>query len=289
MLASNERFVAFSRKGRSMNEHGVTVDLGLVDKVALVVGTGPGMGQATVAALAGAGAHVSCFDLDESAASTAAKVVDGAGRKSLSLQGDALKREDVKRAVDETKRTFGSIDVVVSVVGDGSKGDRLLETDDAVWNRVFDMCLRPGVHVVQSAVPHMIEQGRGGAFAFISSIGGISGLPGQAPYSAAKAGLMSLVKTLALEYGMERIRFNAVAPGIILTPEIERISTAEHRAAQEKLVPFRRMGRPDDVAKAILFMVSDLASYVTGQTLSVDGGVTAKYQLPAFWAEWEQD
>jgi NAD(P)-dependent dehydrogenase (short-subunit alcohol dehydrogenase family) len=272
-----------------MNGQGVTVDLGVVDKVALVIGTGSGMGQATVAALAGAGAHVSCFDLDEGAATTAAKIVDAAGRESLGLQGNALKREDVKRAVDETKSTFGSVDIVVSVVGDGAKGDRLLDTDDAVWNRVFDMCLRPGVHAVQTAVPHMIEQGRGGAFAFIASIGGISGLPGQAPYSAAKAGLMSLVKTLALEYGMEGIRFNAVAPGIILTPEIERISTAEHRAAQEKLVPFRRMGSPEDVAKAILFMVSDLASYVTGQTLSVDGGVTAKYQLPAFWAEWERD
>ena len=110
-----------------------------------------------------------------------------------------------------------------------------------------------------------------------------------APYSAAKAGLISLVKTLALEYGMEGIRFNAVAPGIVYTPEIARISSPEHRAEQEKLIPLRRMGRPEDIAKAILFLVSDLGGYVTGQTLAVDGGATAKYQLPAFWAEWDRD
>ena len=270
-----------------MSEQRGSVDLGLVDKVALVIGTGGGMGQATVTALAGAGAHVACFDLDEAAAAAAVKIAETAGGKSLSLTGDASNREHVARAVADTRRVFGSIDVVVSVVGDGTKGERLLDTDDAVWNRTFDMCLKTARNAVQAAAGPMIEQGRGGSFAFIASIGGISGLPGQAPYSAAKAGLMSLVKTLALEYGMEKIRFNAVAPGIIHTPEIARISTPEHRAEAERNIPLRRMGRPDDVAKAILFLVSDLGSYVTGQTLAVDGGVTAKYQLPAFWAEWD--
>jgi 3-oxoacyl-[acyl-carrier protein] reductase len=271
-----------------MNEQGSTLDLGLAKKVALVIGTGSGMGQATVAALAEAGAFVGCFDLDEAAAAAAAKIVKTAGGNSLSLTGDATNREHIEQAVADTKRTFGSIDVVVTVVGGGTKGDRLLDTDDGVWNRTFDICLKPAVYAVQAAAGHMIEQGRGGSFAFISSIGGISGLPGQAPYSAAKAGLISLVKTLALEYGMEKIRFNAVAPGIIYTPEIAKISTPTHRAEQEKLVPLRRMGRPEDVAKAILFLVSELGSYVTGQTLAVDGGVTAKYQLPAFWADWDR-
>jgi 3-oxoacyl-[acyl-carrier protein] reductase len=271
-----------------MTEQAFTVDLGLTDKTALVIGTGSGMGQATVTALAGAGTHVACFDIDKDACAAASSLVEAAGRTSLSLSGDATKRDDVARAVGETARALGSIDVVVSVVGDGTKGDRLLETDDAVWNRVFDMCLLTGRNAAQVAVPRMIEQGRGGAFAFIASIGGISGLPGQSPYSAAKAGLISLVKTLALEYGMEKIRFNAVAPGIVNTPEIERISTDEIRAEAAKNIPLRRMGRPDDIAKAILFLVSDLGSYVTGQTLSVDGGVTAKYQLPAFWAHWDE-
>jgi NAD(P)-dependent dehydrogenase (short-subunit alcohol dehydrogenase family) len=272
-----------------MDKRGPTVDLGLAEKVALVIGTGSGMGQASVTALAGAGAHVSCFDIDETAAAAAATIVDGAGRRSLSLTGDATNREQVEQAVADTKDSLGSIDVVVTVVGGGTEGARLLDTDDGVWNRTFDICLKPAVYSVQAAAGRMIEQGRGGSFAFISSIGGMSGLPGQAPYSAAKAGLMSLVKTLALEYGMERIRFNAVAPGIVYTPEIARISRPEHRAEQERLVPLRRMGRPEDVAKAILFLVSELGGYVTGQTLAVDGGVTAKYQLPAFWADWERD
>lgn len=260
-------------------------DLGLAGKVALVVGTGSGMGGATVAALAGAGADVACFDLDAAAATAAAKV---AGGRSLSLTGDATDLAHLERAVAETKRALGSIDIVVSVVGNGTAGARLLDTDDASWNRVFDLCLKTAANAVKAAVGPMTEQGRGGSFAFISSIGGLSGLPGQAPYAAAKAGLNSLVKTLALEYGMEGIRFNAVAPGIISTPEIDRISTPEHLAEQERLVPLRRMGRPEDVAKAILFLVSDLAGYVSGQTLAVDGAVTAKYQLPAFWAEWER-
>jgi 3-oxoacyl-[acyl-carrier protein] reductase len=271
-----------------MTEHAYTVDLGLAGKSALVIGTGSGMGQATVTALAGAGAHVACFDISQDAASEASRLVEAAGRTSLSLSGDATKRDDVAQAVAATVEALGSIDIVVSVVGDGTKGDRLLETDDAVWERVFDMCLKTGRNAAQTAVPRMIEQGRGGAFAFISSIGGISGLPGQSPYSAAKAGLISLVKTLALEYGMERIRFNAVAPGIVQTPEIERISSAEVLDEAARNIPLRRVGRPDDIAKAILFLVSDLGGYVTGQTLSVDGGVTAKYQLPAFWATWDQ-
>ena len=272
-----------------MNEQGTTIDLGLAGKVALVVGTGSGMGQATVAALAAAGARVGCFDLDAAAAEAAAELVAGAGGEGLSLAGDATDREQVERAVAAAKEAFGSLDLVVNVVGDGGKGARLLDTDDADWNRVFSLCLQPAANVVKAAVGPMIEQGRGGSFVFISSIGGLSGLPGQAPYAAAKSGLMSLVKTLALEYGMEGIRFNAVAPGIIHTPEIDRISTPEHRAEQERLVPLRRMGTPDDVARAILFLASDLASYVSGQTLAVDGAVTAKYQLPAFCADWERD
>jgi 3-oxoacyl-[acyl-carrier protein] reductase len=266
-----------------------TVTLGVAGKRALVIGTGSGMGQATVRALAGAGANVACFDIKEDAATEAAKIVDDAGRESLRLIGDAADRQAVAQAVAETTSAFGGVDIVVGVVGDGTAGARLLDTDEAAWDRTFNMCLRAAVNAVRAGVPQMIEQGDGGSFVFISSIGGLCGLTGQAPYSAAKAGLMSLVKTLALEYGMEKIRFNAVAPGIILTPEIERISTPEHRATQERLVPIRRMGLPSDVAKAILFLVSDLADYVTGQTLAVDGGVTAKYQLPAFWAEWEQD
>lgn len=273
-----------------MSEQGSALDFGLDGKSALVIGTGDGMGQATVTALAQAGADVACFDLDAEAAKAAAEIAAGLGRRSLSLSGDATSAEDVERAVTETREGLGGIDVVVGVVGDGSKkGVRLLDTDEATWDRIVEVCLKPAVHAARAAVGPMIEQGRGGSFVFISSIGGLSGLPGQAPYSAAKSGLMSLVKTLALEYGMEGIRFNAVAPGIIFTPEIARISTPEHRAAQEKLVPLRRMGLPQDVGKAILFLASDLGGYVSGQTLAVDGAVTAKYQLPAFWADWEQD
>ncbi len=272
-----------------MNENGSTIDLGLTDKAALVIGTGDGMGQATVAALAHAGANVACFDLEDDAASAAARIAERAGRTAVALTGDATRADDVARAVAETRRVLGAIDVVVGVVGDGAKkGARLLDTDDETWERIVRICTKPAVHAVRSAVGPMIEQGRGGSFVFISSIGGLSGLPGQAPYSAAKAGLMSLIQTLALEYGMEGIRFNAVAPGIIHTPEIDRISTPEHLAVQTQQVPMRRMGRPEDVAKAILFLASDLGGYVTGQAVAVDGGVTSKYQMPAFWAEWEQ-
>lgn len=272
-----------------MNEHAATVDLGLSGKVALVVGTGSGMGGATVRALAGAGAHVACLDLDEAAATAAADEVAREGGRAIALTGDATVAGDLERAVAETQRRLGPVRTAVSVVGNGTAGARLLDTDDDAWDRTFALCLKPAVNAVRAAVGPMTAQGLGGSFAFVSSIGGLSGLPGQAPYSAAKAGLMSLVKTLALEYGMEGIRFNAVAPGIIRTPEIDRISTPEHRAAQEQLVPLRRMGTPDDVARTLLFLVSDLGAYVTGQTLAVDGGVTAKYQLPAFWAEWERN
>lgn len=272
-----------------MSEQGVSIDLGLAGKSVLVVGTGGGMGQATVAALAAAGARVACLDIDADAAAEAVRIAEGAGAEALARTGDATDPDQVAAAVAATREAFGGIDVLVNVVGDGGVGHRLLDTDQAAWDRVFAMCLSTAVNAVKAAAPAMIEGGRGGSFVFISSIGGLSGLPGQSHYSAAKSALMTLVKTLALEYGMEGIRFNAVAPGFIYTPEIDRISTAEHRAEQERLIPLRRAGRPEDVARAILFLASDLASYVSGQTLVVDGAVTAKYQLPAFWATWEDE
>ena len=272
-----------------MSEQAVSIDPGLAGKAALVIGTGAGMGQATVAALAAAGTRVACFDLDPEAATGAAEVAGAAGVETLTLTGDATDPDAVAGAVEKAREAFGGIDVIVNVVGDGGVGDRLLDTDQAAWDRVFAMCLQTAVNAVKGGAPAMIDQGRGGSFVFISSIGGLQGLPGQSHYSAAKSALMTLVKTLALEYGMEGIRFNAVAPGFIVTPEIERISTPEHRAEQERLIPLRRAGRPEDVARAILFLASDLSSYVSGQTLVVDGAVTAKYQLPAFWATWENE
>jgi 3-oxoacyl-[acyl-carrier protein] reductase len=267
----------------------VSIDPGLAGKAALVVGTGEGMGQAIVAALASAGAKVACVDLDGAAAEAAAKIAEAAGTDAISRQVDATDLEQVEGAVAAAQEAFGSIDVVVNVVGDGLAGTRLLDTEEADWNRVFALCLQTATNAAKAGIGPVADQGRGGSFVFISSIGGLTGLPGQAPYSAAKAGLNSFVRTLALEYGMEGIRFNTVAPGFIITPEIERISTPEHRAEQERLIPLRRGGRPEDVARAVLFLASDLGSYVSGQTLVVDGAVTAKYQLPAFWATWEDE
>ena len=272
-----------------MTATGSTVDLGLAGKAALVVGTGGGIGGATVAALAGAGASIACLDIHDSAAAAAADVAAAAGARSIALTADATQADQVAEAVEATIAAFGSIDIVVTVVGHAITGSRVGDTAEEAWKSTVDICLNPAYHAVHAAVGHMMTKGQGGAFVFISSIGGVTGLPGQAPYSAAKAGLMSLVKTLALEYGMESIRFNTVAPGIIATPEMATVTTPEQRAERGRTVPMRRMGDPEDVAKVVLFLASDLAGYVTGQTVVVDGGVTSKYQVPVFWASWETD
>ena len=249
------------------------IELGLAGKRALVAGAGQGIGRACVLALAEAGARVACVDNDPDRAAAVAAEVDG-----LALVVDARVRADVEGAVASTVGEFGGLDVCVDIIGEARWG-RLLDQTDDDWDATFGLVLRHVFYLAQAGGRQMVSQGTGGAFVAIASVSGLRSAPTHGPYGAAKAGLMSLIRTLAIELASSGVRANAVAPGAVRTPRVLAATTPDRLAESAKSIPLGRQAEPEDIAKAVLFLCSDLSSYITGQTLVVDGGATAQFPL----------
>jgi 3-oxoacyl-[acyl-carrier protein] reductase len=249
------------------------LDLGLRGKHAFVAGVGAGTGSACVRAFAEAGSAVSCFDLDGDVAQDAAALA-GFG---FACTGDARRLADVQAAFDAARSAHGPVDVVVDVIGEARWG-HTVDLDDDAWDESFDIVLRHFFNVARVAGKHMAARGSG-AIVAISSVSGFRSAPRHGPYGAAKAGLMALVRTLAVELAGNGVRVNSVAPGAVLTPRVVEIMDEARRAESAASIPLGRMASPDDIARAVVFLASDLASYVTGQTLVVDGGATAQFPL----------
>jgi NAD(P)-dependent dehydrogenase (short-subunit alcohol dehydrogenase family) len=237
----------------------------------VVVGAGQGIGRQTAHALASVGAKLICVDNREDLAKEIADEVNG-----VPFVADATKRDDANAAVQACTDEFGGIDGMVDIVGMARYGDAV-ETSDEDWEWTFDMVLRHAYVFSQAAAKAMTD---GGAMVFVASVSGISSAPRHAAYGAAKAGLMSWVRSLAVELGSKNIRVNAVAPGVVWTPRISQVLGEKGREGQSRNAPLGRVALPQDIASGILFMASDLASYVTGQTLVVDGGVGVKFPYP---------
>jgi NAD(P)-dependent dehydrogenase (short-subunit alcohol dehydrogenase family) len=191
---------------------------------------------------------------------------------------DARDRASVEQAVVAASSSLGRIDGLVDIVG-MAKYVQLLETTDEDFDWTFGMVLRHAFLFSQAAGRAMAESG-GGSMVFVASVSGISSAPRHAAYGAAKAALMSWVRTLAVELGPQKIRANAVAPGMVWTPRISKFVGEKGKKLNEENTPLGRVAVPTDIASAILFLCSDLASYVTGQTLIVDGGVGSKFPYP---------
>jgi len=239
----------------------------------VVVGAGQGIGRQTAHALARAGARVVCVDSERDRAEAVAAEVVG-----TAWVGDVRERDAVERLVAEAGRTLGRVDGLVDIVGE-ARFAPFLDCTDEDWEWSFGMVLRHAYLAAQIAGRAMVE--RGGVLVFVASVSGLTSAPRHAAYGAAKAALMSLVRTVAVELGPSGVRVNAVAPGTIWTPRVAALLGEEGRARNVANAPLRRVGLPADVAGAILFLVSDLSSYVTGQTLVVDGGVGAKFPYPS--------
>jgi NAD(P)-dependent dehydrogenase (short-subunit alcohol dehydrogenase family) len=238
----------------------------------LVVGAGQGMGRQTSHALVQAGAaRVVCVDIEQDRAEDIAKEI-GVG---VPWVGDVTKRDEVARLAADAVAAVGTIAGFVDIVG-MARWASILEIDDETWDWEFDICLRHAYLLSQELGRPMIDRG-GGSMVFIASVSGMTAAPNHAAYGAAKAGLMAWIQSLAVELGPKGIRANAVAPGAILSPRMDATFTPEQRKANSENAPLGRMGATSDIASAALFLTSDLASYITGRTIVVDGGVGAKF------------
>jgi NAD(P)-dependent dehydrogenase (short-subunit alcohol dehydrogenase family) len=234
----------------------------------IVVGAGQGMGRQTSHALARSGARVLCVDIVADLAHEIADEVDG-----IPWVGDATKGDDIARLVADAPEAFGGpISGFVDIVGMAEWAD-LVDLDEEMWDRQFDICLRHAYLVGRHVGRHMVDTGTPGTMVFITSLHALTASARHAAYGAAKAALVSWVRTLAHELGPHGIRANAIAPGSILTPRIAAVLDDDRRNAAAALAPLGRMGVPPDIASVALFFTSDLSAFVTGQTLVVDGGV----------------
>ncbi|MEO5841849.1 MAG: SDR family NAD(P)-dependent oxidoreductase [Acidimicrobiales bacterium] len=253
---------------------------GLHGKKSLVVGGGFGIGRASALLLARAGADVVVADLDLARAKAVADEVAALGVRSTALTGDVTQRAQAEDLVDQAAMFHGSLEVVINMVGTAAWAD-LMTVDDDTWTLDLTRNLTQHLYVGRAAAKHMIDQGTGGRIAVVASVSGLYGAPNHGAYGAAKAGLMDLVRTMAQEWGRHGIRVNGVAPDMIATPRVlaayaEQGVTPDD-AARSDGAPLGRFGTPDEIAGPLVFLVSDLAGFMTGQTLVVDGGQRAAF------------
>jgi NAD(P)-dependent dehydrogenase (short-subunit alcohol dehydrogenase family) len=216
---------------------------------------------------------VFCIDNQEDLAKEVAEEIGG-----VAWAADARDRAEVEASVEAAVRELGRVHGLVDIVG-MARYSPLLETTDEDYDWTFDMVLRHAYLYSQATGKAMRDAG-GGCLTFVASVSGITSAPRHAAYGAAKAGLMSWVRSLAVELGPSGVRANAVAPGVVWTPRVGGMLGERGRELQSKNAPLGRVAETADIAAAILFLCSDLASYVTGHTLVVDGGVSAKFPYP---------
>jgi NAD(P)-dependent dehydrogenase (short-subunit alcohol dehydrogenase family) len=243
----------------------------LKDKIAIVTGAARrrGIGLATARLFGEHGARVAILDLDPDEARHAAA---GLGPDHLGLGCDVTRRADCQAAVEQVVAHYGGIDVLVNNAGVTQKRG-VMEISDEDYERVLDTNLRGVLYMSQAVIPHLKARG-GGSITCISSLSALQGggVFGGSHYCAAKAGILGLVRAMALELGPDKVRANGVAPGLILTDFSRGGTSDEYKHEKARSFPLRRVGRPDDVAGACLYLASELAAYVTGVTLDVNGG-----------------
>jgi 3-oxoacyl-[acyl-carrier protein] reductase len=248
--------------------------LNLTGKVALVTGASTGIGAATAIALAEQGAVVAInYHQSEAAAAKTRQRILEAGGKAIIIQADVTKRDDVRRLVEQTAAELGPIDILVNNAGSLIERLKFLDITQARWDEVYDLNVKSVFHCCQAVVPSMIER-KTGAIINVSSIAGRNGgAPGSIHYSSAKGALITFTKGLAKELAPHGIRVNAVSPGVIDTPYHERFSTPEAMRAFAANIPIGRVGASPEVARVIVFLASDGASYLVGETIEINGGM----------------
>lgn len=250
----------------------------LAGKACLVTGGAAGIGRAIAEAFLREGARVAVADRDAEAGERASRDLARLG-EVLFVPGDVSRAEDARRMVERVVEAFGRLDVLVNNAGVTLKAS-VVDTEEPDWDHVLAVNLK-GVYLCSKyAIPHMVRGG-GGSIINVGSIASFVGLPENAAYNASKGGLLTLTRNMAVDYARSNVRVNALCPAMILTPMLEAFIRAQpdpeaYVRAVEQAIPLGRIGRPEDVAPAAVFLASDESAFVTGSALMVDGGYTAR-------------
>ncbi len=239
----------------------------------VVTGGASGIGRATAARFAELGADVAIFDVNEKSADETIKIINKAARRGIFIPTDVTDFAQVKAAVAKTLAEFGQIDALASVVG-WNEHSFFMQQEPEFWHKVVAINLWGQIHAARAVLDSMIARGKG-AIVTVASDAGRVGTNGETMYAAAKGGVIAFTKSLAREVSRFGIRVNCVCPGVSDTPMFQAVAGHQPKILESivKLVPMKRIARPEEPAEAIVFLASDSASYVTGQTLSVNGGL----------------
>ena len=243
----------------------------LEGKVALITGAARGIGKAIAIKYAQEGANIAFTDLviDENGENTK-KEIESYGVKVLAIASNAASFEEAHNAVEQVVKEFGKLDILVNNAGI-TKDGLMMRMSEAQWDAVIAVNLKSAFNFVHAVTPVMVRQ-RGGSIINMSSVVGVHGNAGQCNYSASKAGMIGLAKSIAQELGSRGVRANAIAPGLIITEMTAQLPDEVKKEWASK-IPLRRGGTPEDIANVATFLASDLSSYVTGQVISVCGGM----------------
>jgi NAD(P)-dependent dehydrogenase (short-subunit alcohol dehydrogenase family) len=248
----------------------------LSGKTALVSGAGGGIGRAISIAFAEEGASLACCDIDPAAAAEAARLVEQQGGRAIAQICDVARETDAQSAVSAAAAAFGSVDILVSGAAPYDAGGTVLETDPAEWDRVVAVNLTGSFLLSRAVLPAMIAGG-GGSIILIASQLGRVGSAGRAAYCATKGALIQLAKVMAIDHAAQNVRVNTLSPGAVETRRLSQrygdFATARAQMGPKHLLG--RLGQPQEIAAAAVFLASDAASFVTGSDLLVDGGYTA--------------
>ncbi|CAM2195943.1 3-oxoacyl-[acyl-carrier protein] reductase [Paraburkholderia kururiensis] len=251
----------------------------LQGKRVLVTGADSGIGQAIAALFAQEGADIAIvYHTDRAGAGATQRLVEQAGRRALVMQGDVGDAASVTRFFQQACATLGGLDVLVNNAGVGASQANVADLDDAEVQAVLKTDLLGPLYCCRAFVRHRHESGGGGRIVNVSSVAQHLPTPGSAPYGMAKAGVGSLTRSLSREVAPERIKVNNIAPGLIETPmTASRLQDPKQRDQSFSVIPWHRAGQPEEIARVALFLSSDDGDYVTGQTWTIDGGLTMQW------------